>query len=184
VEAARGDVIPDWAYRDVLFILIDYGERAHAIVYGPMPEVERQAHFDALLAVGQAMHLKDLPTNYEEYLAQRHQQLLQDYAYGPLTGRLNAAYRAALGPWRYWLLRRLQANLIPEELRPITGLRPHWLMAAILRGYHYLPGGGNKLRWLHGLLFPAHVATQLRNLTYPSLLSEFDPFPFQVKVGD
>jgi hypothetical protein len=167
VEAARGDVIPGWAYRDVLFILIDYGERAHAVVYGPMPAAERQAHFDALLAVGQAMHLSDLPASYEEYRVQRHRQLLQDYAHSPLSERLNAAYRTALGPWRYWLLRQLQACLIPDELRPLTRLSPHWLMAALLRVYRYLPGGGNKLHWLYGLLFAPPIACQLRKLAHP-----------------
>jgi uncharacterized protein (DUF2236 family) len=171
VEAARGDVIPDWAYSDVLFILIDYGERAHTIVYGPMSPAERQAHFDALLALGQAMDLQDLPTSYEDYRAQRHRQLLEDYAHSSLTERLNAAYHTALGPWRYWLLRQLQACLVPDELLPITGLRPHRLMAAGLRGYRYLPGGGNKLRWLHGFLFPPHAAAQLRHLAYPPLRS-------------
>jgi uncharacterized protein (DUF2236 family) len=166
VEAARGDVIPGWAYRDVLFLLIDYGERAHTIVFGPLSPAERQAHFDAFLAVGQAMDLQDLPATYAAYRAQRHRQLLQDYAHSSLTERLNAAYRTALGPWRFWLLRRLQASLIPDELLPVAGLRPHWLMAAALRAYRYLPGGGNKLRWLHGFLFPPHAAAQLRHLTY------------------
>src|SRR5215217_6832235 len=30
VERRRGQVIPDWAHRDVLYMLIDYSERAHA----------------------------------------------------------------------------------------------------------------------------------------------------------
>ncbi len=122
------------------------------------------AEFAALLAIGQAMNLQDLPTTYAEYRAQRHRQLLEDYARSLLSDRLNEGYRAALGPWRYWLLRRLQADLIPGELQPATGLRPQGLMAALLRGYRYLPGGGNKLRRRHGLLFPAHVAAQLGEL--------------------
>jgi hypothetical protein len=47
LEGARGQEIPQWAYRDVLFILIDYGERAHEVVYGPMSEEERICHLDA-----------------------------------------------------------------------------------------------------------------------------------------
>jgi hypothetical protein len=35
VEDAQGEEIPQWAYRDMLFILIDYGERAHEVVFGP-----------------------------------------------------------------------------------------------------------------------------------------------------
>ena len=52
VEKARGEEIPQWAYRDMLFILIDYGERAHRVVFGPMTEAERTAHFGVGLALG------------------------------------------------------------------------------------------------------------------------------------
>jgi hypothetical protein len=164
VEQARGMPIPAWAYRDVLFLLIDYGERAHTIIYGPMSSSERQEHFEALLALGQAMELPDLPTSYAGYQAQRHQQLLEDYASTTLTEQLFARYRAALGHWRYWLLRLLQASLLPAELRPVLGMRANWFVDALLRCYRYLPGGGNKLGWLYGLLLPGRVAVQLRRL--------------------
>jgi uncharacterized protein (DUF2236 family) len=164
VEEARGTPIPEWAYRDVLFLLIDYGERAHTIIYGPMSTGERLAHFEALLALGHAMELPGLPTSYAAYQAQRHQQLLDDYAASALTERLFASYRAALGVWRYWLLRLIQTSLLPSELRPVLGLRANWLVDGLLRCYRYLPGGGNKLGWLHRLLLPRQVARQVHNL--------------------
>ncbi len=49
VEEARGEEIPQWAYRDMLFILIDYGERAHGVVFGAMTEAERASHFGVTL---------------------------------------------------------------------------------------------------------------------------------------
>jgi uncharacterized protein (DUF2236 family) len=165
VEAARDRPIPEWAYRAVLFLLIDYGERAHAIIYGPMSAAEQLAHFEAIMALGHAMHLRGLPTTYTAYQAQRHQQLLEDYAPSALMERLFASYRAALGPWRYRLLRLTQASLLPAELRPVVGLRPNALVDRLLRCYRYLPGGGNKLRWLHGLLLPRQVAQRVRTLT-------------------
>lgn len=164
VEKARGATIPDWAYRDVLFILIDYGERAHRIVYGPMSVTERESHFRTLLTLGQAMHLVALPATYEEYCVQRHRQLLDDYAHSKLTDCLNSAYRTALGPIRYWLLQRLQGCLLPIELQAITELTPNPLITQLLRLYPFLPGGGNKLRWLHRILLPAPFAAQLRQL--------------------
>jgi uncharacterized protein (DUF2236 family) len=164
VEAARADKIPDWAYQDVLFILIDYGERAHTIVFGPMSDADRQAHFDTLIALGHGMGLPGLPTSYAQYRQQRHEQLLSDYANTALTARLFESYRAALGPWRYRLLRLLQAELIPEELRTVLQLPPQPLIATLLRYYHRLPGGGNKLRWLHSILLPPPFSTQLRQL--------------------
>ncbi len=164
VEEDRGYLIPQWAYRDVLFIILDYGERAHEIVFGPLTAADRQAYFEAVLAVGQAMHLEDLPLTYAAYQAQRHQQLLDDYAHTPLTDELFARYRKALGPVRYWLLRRIQACLLPDELLEIVELKPEWLTTFFLRFYHHLPGGGNKFRWLHGVLLPRQFTQQLRAL--------------------
>ena len=164
VESARGVAIPEWAYRDVLFILIDYGERAHAVVFGPMTDEERQAHCAALLAIGQAMHLSGLPTNYTEYQAQRHAQLLADYAHSPFTDELYACYRRDLGAVRYWLLRLIQGSILPTELRAVVGLTPTPLIDLLLRGYRHFPGGGNKLRWLHGVILPRRFAQQVRGL--------------------
>jgi len=148
----------------VLFIILDYGERAHTVVFGPLSTADRLAYFEAVLAVGQAMEITDLPTTYASYQTQRHQQLLDDYAHTPLTDELFARYRVALGPWRYWLLRRVQACLVPDEVRTVLALKPEWLTKFFLRVYHYLPGGGNKLRWLHGILLPRAYTEQLRAL--------------------
>jgi uncharacterized protein (DUF2236 family) len=162
VEDARGEEIPQWAYRDMLFILIDYGERAHEVVFGPMTEAERASHFGVALALGRAMHLSGLPTTYAEYRDQRHHQLLEDYARGPLTDELYASYRRALGSWRFRLLRLVQASVLPEELRDVLRLEPYPLVEELLRCYRFVPGGGNKLRPLHGALLPARFAGQLR----------------------
>ena len=36
----------------MFFIQIDYGERAHEVVFGPMTEAERRSHFGAALVLG------------------------------------------------------------------------------------------------------------------------------------
>src|ERR687890_1682037 len=101
----------------MLFILIDYGERAHEVVFGAMTEAERASHFGVALALGRAMRLSGLPSTYAEYRDQRHRQLLEDYARGPLTEELYASYRRALGPLRDRLLRVGEANVVPGKLR-------------------------------------------------------------------
>lgn len=166
VESDRGYAIPQWAYRDVLFIIFDYGERAHTVVFGPMTAAQRQEYFAAVLAIGEAMQLEELPPTYAAYQAQRQQQLLDDYAHTPLTDELFARYRSALGGWRYWLLRRVQACLIPAAVRTVLGLKPDRITQLLLRLYRYLPGGGNKLGWLHGILLPRRYTGQLRSLVY------------------
>lgn len=162
VEAARGGRIPQWAYRDVLFMLIDHGERAHAVVFGPMTDAERRSHFGGALALGRAMRLEGLPATYAEYRAQRRRQLLDDFARTPLTDELLRRYRRALGPWRFRLLRAVQASVLPEELRPVLGLEPDPVVDALLRRYRFLPGGGDKLRPLHGALLPPGLTEGLR----------------------
>jgi uncharacterized protein (DUF2236 family) len=164
VEAARGEEIPQWAYRDMMFILIDYGERAHEVVFGAMTEAERASHFGVALALGRAMHLRDLPTTYTDYRDQRHRQLLEDYARGPLTEELYASYRRALGPFRYRLMRLVQASVLPEELRDVLRLEPYPLVDELLQCYRFVPGGGNKLRPLHSVLLPGRFARQLHGM--------------------
>jgi uncharacterized protein (DUF2236 family) len=166
VEDARGEEIPQWAYRDMLFILIDYGEGAHEVVFGPIAEDERASHFEVALALGRAMHLSGLPTTCAEYRDQRHQQLLEDYARGPLTDELYASYRRALGPWRFRLLELVQASVLPDELRDVLRLEPYPLVEELLRCYRFVPGGGNKLRPLHGALLPGRFARQLREMEH------------------
>jgi hypothetical protein len=98
VEEARGEEIPQWAYRDMLFILIDYGERAHEIVFGPMTEAERASHFGVALTLGRAMRLSGLPTTYAEYRDQRHQQLSRTSS-TRATARLLARCAIAFCGW-------------------------------------------------------------------------------------
>src|SRR5262245_52664094 len=42
VERERGSRIPDWAFRDVLYMLIDYSERAHSLMHGPLTQAEQR----------------------------------------------------------------------------------------------------------------------------------------------
>src|SRR5688572_5637641 len=46
VERQRGQSIPDWAHRDVLYMLIDYSERAHELLARPLTDAEREDLYD------------------------------------------------------------------------------------------------------------------------------------------
>ncbi|QHT66056.1 DUF2236 domain-containing protein [Rhodocytophaga rosea] len=169
VEDKRGYEIPQWAYKDVLFILIHYGERAHELIFGPLTHAERVSYFEACLGIGNAMHIQDLPQTYEAYIQQRHQHLLQDYAHTPLTDELFNSYKKALGTWRYQFLRLIQGSLIPQELQPVLNLKPHPVIDRLLKYYRFLPGKGNKLRFLHGILLPGSYRKKLRALERPAV---------------
>src|SRR5215208_5414993 len=51
VEAKRGARIPDWAYRDVLYMLINYSERAHEVLHRPLTAAEREDLYDVFRRV-------------------------------------------------------------------------------------------------------------------------------------
>ena len=46
VENNRGAKIPDWAYRDVLFMLIHYSMKAYELLYRKLSESEKEELFD------------------------------------------------------------------------------------------------------------------------------------------
>ncbi|NLX09627.1 MAG: DUF2236 domain-containing protein [Chloroflexi bacterium] len=149
VEAARGGRIPQWSYRDTLFMLVDYGERAHAIVFGPMSEADRRAHFAYSMEGGAQLGIKGLPSRYEDYQGMRQTHLRNHLKRSALTDDLYRAYRAAVGPARYHGLRAVQASLVPDTVARQLDLRRNPAIDALLRGYRHV-----RQRWLLRLLCP------------------------------
>lgn len=165
VERKRGERIPAWAYRDVLFMLVDYGERAHYIVYGPMSVGERQAHFEAAVEIGRAMHIEELPTTYAAYQEQRQTHLRDNTAHGPFTDQLYARYREHLGPWRMKALLDVQASLVPERVRQLLNLKRHRRVDWLFRSYQRWRSP-RILRQLYPIVLPRRFAEQLATLEY------------------
>lgn len=128
VERKRGDRIPDWAHRDVLYMLIDYSERAHAMLARPMTGAEQHELYDVFHRVGIGLGIPDLPRTYAEWKDDRELHLRRDLLHGEGTKALYAAYRQHLGAWRYQLLLRVQSIVAPEHVRGLLGLsRARWL---------------------------------------------------------
>jgi uncharacterized protein (DUF2236 family) len=129
VERERGDRIPDWAHRDVLYLLIDYSERAYALLHRPLTTDEKVELYGVFRRVGEALHVSEVPGTYEEWQQDRDRHLRQDLVHSPYTTELYDRYRRQLGPWRLTILRQVQALLAPEcvcrllDLRPLPGLR-------------------------------------------------------------
>src|SRR5687767_897210 len=78
VENARSARIPDWAYRDVLFMLIDYSRASFELLERKMTEAEKEELFDVFSCVGQGMEIPGLPKSYAEWCAAREQHLKED----------------------------------------------------------------------------------------------------------
>ena len=78
VEQKRGYQIPDWAYRDVLYMLIDYSERGYETLHRPLTNPEREELFAVFREVGVGMHVPDLPTTYAAWQTDRMLHLERD----------------------------------------------------------------------------------------------------------
>ena len=138
VERARGRSIPDWAYRDVLYMLVDYSERAHGLLYRPLSGPERAELYAVFKRVGEGLGIKELPEDYGAWRADRLTHLERDLAFGRHTALLYQSYRRHLGEWRYQILLQVQAMLAPERVRRLLRLRRSAALSALAGGYTYL----------------------------------------------
>ncbi len=122
VERERGTHIPDWAYRDVLYMLIDYSERAYHLLYRPLKRAEKYDLYHVFYRVGSGLQIPELPASYEAWRIDRRLHLERDLAYGKYTSRLYEQYRRHLGYWRYEMLLQVQAIMAPERVRRLLKL--------------------------------------------------------------
>ncbi|MBO0938624.1 DUF2236 domain-containing protein [Fibrella sp. HMF5335] len=154
VESKRGYAIPDWAYRDVLYMLIDYSERAYALLHRPLTDAERGELFDTFYQVGLGMGVPDLPTNYADWLPDRARHLDTDLARSTFTDKLFQRYEEELGGWRYNLLRQAQALLVPDHVRQLLDLPTRPLLAKTL--------------WLYGLANTFRLRSAVQRILLPT----------------
>jgi ER-bound oxygenase mpaB/B'/Rubber oxygenase, catalytic domain len=116
VEAARGYAIPDWAYRDVLFMLIHYSVAAYELLERQLTDEEKQEIFAVFKRVGHELGLVDLPTNYEHWLVARNEHLNNDLINSLFTKDLYQQYEKQLGAVRFRLLVEVQKLLVPTQV--------------------------------------------------------------------
>ena len=161
VEHDRGQTIPDWAYRDVLYMLVDYSLRAYALLYGPLSQRQKIELFDVFLRIGEGLHIPALPGTYAEWKLDRQAHLVRDLSYSKQTAMLFESYRRHLGVWRYWLLLEVQAALVPDEVRRLLRLRSNPLMSGVAQTYGII-GWGQVQSMVHTLLIPPRYWTDVR----------------------
>ncbi|QJW92272.1 DUF2236 domain-containing protein [Spirosoma taeanense] len=163
VEEKRGRRIPDWAYRDVLYMLIDYSERAYQSLHRPLTDAEREHMFAHFREVGTGLQIPDLPTSYAEWKIDRVAHLNSDLVHSEFTDKLFRRYREQLGGWRYSLLRQAQAVLMPQPVSRLLNLPQKPLLQYSIGLYKVLNALG--LRSLtQRILLPAEYLDQIRAL--------------------
>jgi len=119
IEAARGARIPDWAYRDVLFMLIDYSIRSFEVLERELTGAEKDEVFDVFYRMGQRMQLAGLPVSYIEWVVMRRGHLHDNLVKSHLTIDLFKQYRKHLGAIRYLLLKQVQLLVVPSAVRQL-----------------------------------------------------------------
>ena len=72
VEENRGRAIPDWAYRDVLYMLIHYSIASYELLQRKLSDEEKEEVYDVFYRFGQRMKLRGLAPNYIEWFNQRN----------------------------------------------------------------------------------------------------------------
>jgi len=142
VEAKRGTSIPDWAYRDVLFMLIDYSIRSFEVLERKLTEAEKNEVFEVFRRVGNRMGIPGLPETFTAWQTMRQEHLGQNLKPSHYTKDLFKQYRKHLGKVRYTILLQAQALVVPQTVRGYLGigkaslLRPLLVLYKVSRGIH------------------------------------------------
>jgi len=123
IEKSRGARIPDWAYRDVLFMLIHYSIASFEVLERKLTDAEKEDLFDVFYRMALRMQLTGLPTNYNEWVVMRNDHLQKDLEKSHYTVDLYKQYKKHLGGPRFFILKESQKLVVPAHARQLLGLR-------------------------------------------------------------
>jgi len=163
VEQSRGARIPDWAYRDVLFMLIHYSQASFELLERKLTDQEKEDLFDVFYRMGTRMGLQGLPQNFAQWQVMHQKQLEEDLLRSDYTIDLYKQYRKHLGGLRYWLLIESQKLVVPAQVRKLLGLGKISGVTPLL--FIYKIGRLLKLDWfLKSLVLPKQYKQQIKEL--------------------
>lgn len=161
VEREREQTIPKWAFRDVLYMLIDYSERAYTLLYQPLTTSQRNALYSVFLRIGEGLSISELPKSYAEWKLDRRRHIARDLSYSKHTELLFKQYRRHLGVWRYNLLLQVQAVLAPDEVCRMLRMSPNKFMLRLVQTYGFI-SPLNLQTVVHTFLVPPQYWAELR----------------------
>jgi hypothetical protein len=163
VEQNRGAVIPDWAYRDVLFMLIHYSIAAYELLERKLNEAEKEEVYNVFYRVGKGMGLKDLPSTYQEWLPMRQSHLESDLQKSEYTVDLFRQYKKHLGAMRFRVLIEGQKLVVPEDVKVHLQFSDFSLLTPVVPLYKI--SRLMKMDWLlKRILLPNDYKQQIREL--------------------
>ena len=167
VEEKRGAKIPDWAYRDVLFMLIAYSIRSFEVLERKLTLAEKQEVFDVFFRVGRRMGVIGLPENFRDWKKMRKEHLVEDLAYSNYSKDLYIQYRKHLGPIRYRLLLEAQTLVGPQKVRESLSFRKFSLLRPVLGAYKL----SRKVKLdglMKAIILPSEYKNEIRELDHQS----------------
>jgi len=138
VEQARGHAIPDWAYRDVLFMLIGCSINSFELLERELTIEEKTEVFNVFKRVGEGMRLSGLPQSFKDYEHVRQHHLKNDLIYSDFTNDLYLQYRKKLGALRYVILKQVQLLIAPKEVTNLLNLKRKLWILQLLDAYKLL----------------------------------------------
>lgn len=163
VEQSRGDVIPDWAYRDVLFMLIHYSIAAYELLEHKLTNTEKEEVYNVFYRVGARMGLKELPENYMDWLPVREAHLQENLQKSNFTTDLFQQYRKHLGTMRYKVLIEGQKLVVPKRVIELMKFNKFSFITPLVPIYKF-----SKIIKLEGVikavLLPSAYQTQISEL--------------------
>ncbi len=163
VEKRRGAAIPDWAYRDVLFMLIHYSIASFELLERTLTPEEKEEVFNVFYRVGDRMGIPNLPVTYQQWLVIREEHLQNDLVKSNYSVNLYRQYRKHLGAIRYFIVKEAQKMVAPQRVKALLGFGNISLLKPVLLIYKIIRS--MKLDWfLKALVLPAKYKRQIKEL--------------------
>ena len=163
VEHNRGSLIPDWAYRDVLFMLIHYSIASFEVLERKLTPGEKEEVFDVFHRFGARMNLQGLPGSFPEWQNMRKTHLTNNLEKSFYTIDLFKQYKKHLGLIRYRLLLEAQKLVVPIEVHKLLKLgNLPWLRLVL---FPYKLSRKIKMDWfIKSIILPGKYKKEIRDL--------------------
>lgn len=163
VEKKRGAKIPDWAYRDVLFMLIDYSIRSYELLKRKMSLDEKREVFQVFHRLGSRMGIDGLPENYGSWTEARKEHLQNNLEQSKFTKDLFKQYRKHLGFLRFSILMEAQKLVLPKKVKKLLDFHKASLLRPFVGLYKF--SRSIKIDWLFKrLLLPSRYKKEIQAL--------------------
>lgn len=163
VEKNRGFTIPDWAYRDVLFMLIHYSIASYELLENKLTGSDKEEIYNVFYRLGVRMGLKELPLTYAEWIPVREQHLMSNLYKSEYTVDLFNQYKKHLGKVRFKVLIEGQKLVVPQRVKELLDFTDFSFLTPVVPIYKV--SRLMKMDWmLKNILFPSDYKDQISEL--------------------